>query len=250
MRLRSAVSAAAELGRSAPAAPRAAAACGRSGGAAPPARGHAPPARGPDGRRTLSAQAAATAHEAQRRGWAGAGRRAASCGRDAPAEPGAAADGVSWSWFCGPAGVAAAAELGRSAFAAPKAAERVRAFRRRGPEARGHAPAGTRPSRPAKLCRHGRPRRRTERRGGALGRHRRPGGEVWPATPRPNQALQRTAYHVAVVRPGSAVAAAAELSRSAAEGRSHDRPATSHEFALLYQTYSVWRAHDGSVLRY
>ena len=106
------------------------------------------------------------------------------------------------------------AELGRSAFAAPWAAERVRVFRRRGPGARGHAPAGTRPPRPAKsVGARGREGPRSAEVG--LGRRRRSGGGVWPGTPRPNQALQRTAYHEAGSAARSVVSAAAELSRSA-----------------------------------
>ena len=122
------------------------------------------------------------------------------CGPDAPAEPGAAADRDSSAGSTAPQVVSAAAELSRSAFAAPKAAGACGRFGRAFPKAavtrlRHAAP------RPAKPCRRGRPRSDTKRsrwdRAGAGGR-----AAVRSGSPRPNQALQRTAYHEAVLRPG------------------------------------------------
>ena len=117
----------------------------------------------------------------------------------APAEPGAAADGVSGGGFTARFAVAAAAELSRSALMARRAAAPFGRFDGAVPSlavtrlpARG--PDGPR----SPVGAGGRAGARSASVG--LGRARQMHRGVWPGSPRPNQALQRTAYQEAVVR--------------------------------------------------
>ena len=152
-----AVSAAGELGRSAPAAPQAAGACGRFGRRLAMARRHAPPARGPQGPRSAVVRAAAKAHEARRWGWAGSGGRVVGCRPERPGRtrrcsgPPAICRFQRFECLDRRLAAPAATELESIGLHGTAGRRRVRVFRRRGPVARRHAPPARGPDGPRSL---------------------------------------------------------------------------------------------------